>query len=208
MRTGPLRNGANLALAALLPAAAFAVHQLRYMLAFGVGAGAELSRSGHSYLHSVAPWLILLLALTVGAFLRAAGRAFAGQRTIPRYAMSLGVLWMLSATALVAIFVTQELLEGVFATGHPAGLTGIFGYGGWWSIPAAACVGLVVASLFHGALWVVDEVAGRRAPSLAPLRRRRIRPQAPRDLALPRSILGRGASRGRAPPLISVAFTF
>jgi len=37
----------------LMPAAAFAVHQLRYYLAYGSAAGAELQRTGHSYLHSV-----------------------------------------------------------------------------------------------------------------------------------------------------------
>ena len=61
----------------------------------------------------------------------------------------------------------QEFLEGLFATGHPGGLAGIFGYGGWWSIPAAVCVGLVLAAVFHGARWVLDEVAQRR---IAPCR--------------------------------------
>src|SRR5581483_12089280 len=68
---------------ALMPAAAFAVHQLRYWLAFGSQAGAELERQGHSYLHSVAPWIVFLIAVAVGAFLRALGRAFGGQRTTP-----------------------------------------------------------------------------------------------------------------------------
>ena len=117
----------------LLPPAAFVVHELRYMLAFGGGAGAELQRTGHSYLHSVVPWLVLLLALIVGGFLRAIGRALSGQRSLPRYAVSVAGLWMLCATALVLIFACQEFLEGLFATGHPAGLAGIFGYGGWWS---------------------------------------------------------------------------
>ena len=41
-----------LARAALVPAAALVVHQLRYVLAYGSGAGIELARQGHSYLHS------------------------------------------------------------------------------------------------------------------------------------------------------------
>ena len=44
----------------------------------------------------------------------------------------------------------------------PLGLAGIFGYGGWWAVPAAVCVGLVLAAVFHGARWVLDEVAQRR----------------------------------------------
>jgi hypothetical protein len=153
---------------ALLPPAAFAVHQLRYMLAFGGHAGVELQRTGHSYLHSVVPWLVVLLALATGGFLRALGRAFAGQTSAARFSLSLTALWMACSAALVAIFVCQEFLEGLFATGHPAGLAGVFGYGGWWSIPAAVCVGLVVATLMHGARWLVREVERRRArPYLA-----------------------------------------
>ena len=78
----------------------------------------------------------------------------AGQRSVQRYTVSLLGLWLACSAALVAIFATQEFLEGLFATGHPAGLVGIFGFGGWWSIPAALCVGLVLAAVFHGARWV------------------------------------------------------
>jgi hypothetical protein len=133
------------------------------MLAFGAQAGIHLQRTGHSYLHSLVPWIMLLVALAVGGFLRALGSAMRGQRSLPRYSLSLLGLWLACSACLVAIFATQELLEGWFATGHPAGLDGIFAYGGWWSIPAAVCVGLVVAALFHGARWVLHEVAERRA---------------------------------------------
>ena len=104
------------------------MHQLRYMLAFGWNDGAELRMTGHSYLHSVVPWLVLGLALADGGFLHAVGRALAGQRTLPRYAVSLtggyGCSarrhWWRSSDC-------QEFLEGLFASGHPAGLAGIFG---------------------------------------------------------------------------------
>jgi hypothetical protein len=144
-----------------MPAAAFAVHQLRYDLAYGSAAGAMLRRTGHSYLHSVVPWIVLLVAVALGGFLGALGRAVAGQRSPRRYTTSLLGLWLACAAFLIAIFATQEFLEGLFATGHPSGLAGIFGYGGWWSIPAAICIGLVLAALFHGALWVLDEAARR-----------------------------------------------
>ena len=49
----------SLARVALVPAAALAVHQLRYWLAFGSNASSELARQGHSYLHSVVPWIVL-----------------------------------------------------------------------------------------------------------------------------------------------------
>jgi hypothetical protein len=152
----------SLAQVALLPPAAFAVHQLRYMLAFGSSAGIELQRTGHSYLHSLVPWLILLVALVAGGFLKALGRAFAGQTSLSRYTLSFAALWLTCSACLVAIFVCQELLEGLFLTGHPAGLVGVFGFGGWWSIPASLCIGLVLAALFHGARWVLAEVVRRR----------------------------------------------
>jgi hypothetical protein len=47
---------------ALLPPAAFAAHQLRYLLAYGGPAGLQLPRTGHSYVHSVVPWPVVLLA--------------------------------------------------------------------------------------------------------------------------------------------------
>ena len=152
-----------MARAAVVPLAAFAVHQLRYLLAFGNGAGAELQRQGHNYLHSVVPWLVLALGLAVGAFLSLLGRAMSGRASLPRYGLSLFGLWVVCSAALIAIYTCQEFLEGLFATGHPAGLVGIFGYGGWWAIPAALCVGLVLAALFHSARWLLHEVAVRRA---------------------------------------------
>lgn len=175
----------RLAPLALMPAAAFAVHELRYWLAFGGRAGAVLQAHGHSYLHSVVPWIVLLVALAAGAFLRALGRALGGRYSTPRYTLSLVALWLLCAACLLAIYITQEFLEGLFATGHPAGLVGIFGYGGWWSVPAALAVGMVLAALFHGCRWVLDQVASRsrrcrpayRQASPAPLPDSLIRPR-------------------------------
>jgi len=155
-RQGPLR-GVGPAL--LMAPAAFAVHQLRYYLAFGSAAGGELQRTGHSYLHSAAPWLVAVVAVACGCFLQALGRALSSHRSLRSYSISLFGLWLVCSVVLVGIFCAQEMLEGVFAAGHPPGLDGVFGWGGWWSIPAAACIGLVVATLLHGARWVLDELA-------------------------------------------------
>lgn len=148
---------------ALLPPAAFAVHQLRYMLAYGGHAGVMLERTGHSYLHSVVPWIMLVVTLVLGGFLVALGKAFAGHNTAARYTRSLLGMWLACTACLIAIFSGQEFLEGLFAIGHPAGLAGIFGYGGWWAIPVAAVIGLLLAAIMHGALWVLREVAARHA---------------------------------------------
>jgi hypothetical protein len=183
-----------------MPAGALAVHQLRYWLAFHGSAGVELQRQGHSYLHSLVPWIVLLVAVAIGTFVRALGRAFGGECTLPRYTLSFAALWLVCAACLVLIYVCQEFLEGLFATGHPAGLAGIFGYGGWWSIPSSLAVGLVLASVFHGARWVISEVAHRRGDRPAVRRAPRIAPTCVLDLPAPRlAPLAVGWS-GRGPP--------
>lgn len=174
---------------ALMPAAALLVHQLRFMLAFGSGAGLALARQGHSYLHSLAPWIVMLVALAVGGFLSRVGRALGGQRSLPRYTLSFAALWLLCSICLVGIYFGQELLEGAFAVGHPAWLAGVFGTGGWWAIPAALCVGLVLAAIFHGARWVI---------SVAERYRTRVARAATHSASHPRP---RSALRSRCAPL-------
>jgi hypothetical protein len=191
---------AGLARLALMPVAALLVHQLRFQLAFGGRAGLELARQGHSYLHSLTPWIVILISVTVGGFVWALGRALAGQRSLSRYTVSFLGLWIFCAACLVAIYVTQESLEGLFAVGHPGGLAGVFGYGGWWAVPAALCVGLVLAAICHGARWVLDEVAHRRSGPLAA----RVIPSSlsscPGVAFLPRLSPLAGGWSGRGPP--------
>ena len=185
---------------ALMPVAALLVHQLRYVLAFGGQAGVELARQGHAYLHSLVPWIVLLVGVAVGAFLWALGRTLGGQRSLSRYAFSLAGLWIVCSGCLVAIYVVQELLEGLFATGHPLGLVGIFGYGGWWAVPVAVCVGLVLATIFHGARWVLDEIAGRRRLHARPRSARRGPVLRWRDAVLPALAPLADGWSGRGPP--------
>ena len=186
--------------ACLVPAGALAVHQLRYMLAFGLSASSVLARQGHSYLHSVVPWVVLALGAALGAFLCAVGRAMGGRRSLSRYTLSLTALWTLCSIALLSIYVAQEFLEGLMISGHPAGLAGIFGYGGWWAVPVAVCVGLVLAAIFYGATWVLDEVV-RRGDDRDPVSRPEARAaHRPRDFSLPRlQPLALGRSN-RGPP--------
>jgi hypothetical protein len=184
----------------LVPAAALAVHQLRFLLAFGHASGAQLAQTGHAYLHSLVPWIAALIGAAAGGFLCAVGRALSGQRSLRRYTASLAALWLACAGCLIAIYVAQEFLEGLFVTGHPAGLAGIFGYGGWWAIPVAVAIGLVLAAIFHGARWALDEIA-RRFVSAPPRRRRRAAtPGRPPALGLPRLAPLAGGWSGRGPP--------
>ena len=191
----------RLAPVALVPAGAFAVHQLRYWLTYGSHAGAQLQAQGHSYLHSLVPWIVLLLALAVGGLLRGLGRALGGECSLPRYTTSLAAMWLTCSACLLAIYVSQEFLEGLVAAGHPAGLAGIFGYGGWWSIPVSLAVGLVLASILHGARWVLREVARRCAACMPAPVRRAPAVRGPFSIPAPRlTPLARGWS-GRGPPL-------
>jgi hypothetical protein len=190
---------------ALMPAAAFAVHQLRFLLAFHAGAGLELQRQGHSYLHSVVPWIVLGIALVAGTFLRALGRAFGGRCSLPRYTISFAAVWLACSVALVAVYTAQELLEGLLAAGHPGGLVGVFGYGGWWSIPAAIAVGLVLAAAFHGAHWVLREVARHYSRRAALRRARAAALRLPRSVPLPRLAPIAGGWSGRGPPRVYAA---
>lgn len=181
----------------LLPVGAFVVHQLRYRIAYGPHADAQLQAQGHSYLDSFAPWLVLLLCLAAGSFLaRVAQAAVTGRAE--RHRHSFGAVWAASSGLLVAVYAVQELLEGFVAAGHPAGLHGIVGHGGWWAGVLAVVVGAAIAVLLRVAGAVVDAVARafhRQRPA-------RVVPDAPhaapcgprlRPLAL--------AQAGRAPPL-------
>jgi hypothetical protein len=137
----------------------------------------------------------------VGAFLRSFGRALSGQSSLSRYTVSFVALWLICAACLVGIYVVQELLEGMFLTGHPAGLAGVFGYGGWWSVPAALCIGLVLAAVFHGANWTLCEVGRRCAAARYAGLARETPKLRPRDVILrPIAPLAGGWS-GRGPPL-------
>ena len=181
----------------LLPVAALGVHELRYRLAYGHRTDSVLAAQGHGYLDSLAPWLVLLLGLALGTFLVRVARAAAGRRQRhPR--RSFAALWLLTTASLVAIYVVQEALEGVFSAGHPAGIAGLFGNGGWWSLAASVLLGAAIAGALRAAsavVAVVERLASRRARRIAaprPLRPASVLPS-------PRGALATAAA-GRAPP--------
>jgi len=180
-----------------MPAAAVVVHQLRYWLAYGSRANAELAAQGHSYLHSLVPWTILAVAVGAGLFLRRIAHALrtGEQGRVAR--LSAGWLWLAGWVALVLIYAAQETLEALLATGHPAGVAGVFGHGGWWAVPAAAGVALVVAGLLLvGRTLLRVAATARRVP-----RRARTKVFAPIDVAAAAVKPMARAAAGRAPPL-------
>jgi hypothetical protein len=193
--------------AALMPAAALLVHQLRYELAFGADAPRALATQGHAYLSSLTPWIVLLAALALGASLGslaqrwASGRAAAERQGAHRRIAGLRT-WLAASAALFAIFAGQELLEGAFAGGHAAGLAAVLAGGGWWALPAALLVGGLLALALRAGAATAAALA-----ELAPLRLRlRDAVRALRRLTLPAAPLlaapaplARSAA-GRAPP--------
>jgi hypothetical protein len=181
----------------LLPVAALGVHELRYRLAYGHRTDSVLAAQGHGYLDSLAPWLVLLLGLALGAFLVRVARALAGGRD-RHPSRSFAGLWLLTTASLVAIYAVQEALEGVFSAGHPAGLAGMYGNGGWWSLAAALVLGGGIAALLRLASVVV-EAAAWIAPRVVRRAAAAARPRPAGVLLVPRGVLATAAA-GRAPP--------
>lgn len=193
-RRGRLPSGSGLL---LVPAAALLVHQLRYTLAYGSQAGAQLAATGHSYQHSLVPWVILALGVGLSSFLRRAAHARRTGQTGPLARLSAVSLWGVTTVGLLAVYALQESLEELYASGHPTGVTGIFGHGGWWAVPSAVVVAVGVVALLRAGR-VVLRFAGRLAAR--PIRFRLLTPAAPAAvmLAVP-APLARAAA-GRAPP--------
>jgi hypothetical protein len=181
----------------VVPAAAMVVHQLRYSLAYGSRASAELTAQGHSYLHSLVPWMVLGLGAALSSFLRRAARAARTGDTGPLGRLSAPVLWALTTGLLVAVYAVQEGLEELFSAGHPTGAAGIVGHGGWWALPASAAVAVLVVALLRLGRAVL-RLAARRAPRGLVVRPVSIRlPPAP-ALAVAAPLAS--AAAGRAPP--------
>jgi hypothetical protein len=182
---------------ALLGAGALGLHELRYLIGYGGDAGHALAEQGHGYLDAVTAVVALTLVAALAALVAALVRGPGAAKRPPR---SWRLRWLACSGALLAVFTLQELVEGVLSPGHPAGLVGVAGSGGWIAVPLALAIGAVVAALLRGAEAVIARFA-------APLRRPRLR--APRS-ALPRVPLQIGprtlallATSGapRAPPL-------
>ena len=180
-----------------MPAAALAVHQLRYWLAYGSRANAQLASQGHSYLHSLAPWTVLALGIGATLFLRRVALALSTGNADGPARRPIATLWAITTAGLLAVYSVQETLESFLASGHPGGVAGVFGHGGYWALPAAAVVALVVVAVLRGGRAVLTAAAQLR-PRLAHLR--------PLSSSVPVGVLPAvarplaRAAAGRAPP--------
>jgi hypothetical protein len=179
---------------ALLGAGGLGLHELRYVIAYGGGADHALAAQGHGYLDAagavVALALVAALALLVASLVR-------GGAASARWSAR----WPVVSAGLLAIYVVQELAEGMLASGHPAGIDGVFGHGGLVAVPLALALGAAVAALLRGADAVLERFA---APRRAPLRRapRVELPRAPLSVRPRFAAVLAGPGAGRAPPFL------
>jgi len=150
------RPGSTLRSAALIALAALAVHQLRYLLAFGSDAHTELLRQGHAYLFQSLPVLIgfgisAIAAGLVRAVLRGpAGAAIESHR----------LRALLYATSIAAVFAVQETAEGLLFAGHAGGIAAVFAAGGWLALPLVILFGGLCAAL-DGGLAKLESLVAR-----------------------------------------------
>lgn len=159
----------------LLSFAALAVHELRYLLAYGDRASEALARQGHAYLSDLGGALITVLLATLLATLLASALAPPARRPGQAARSAFPRTTALYAIALLAIFCAQELTEGVVAAGHPAGLAAVLAHGGLLAVPLALAAGAACA-LACLALQGVERTLARMAFH---------RPARPRPPALP-----------------------
>jgi hypothetical protein len=154
-------------LVALLSAGALAVHQLRYLIAYGDQSHRVLVMHGHEYLSSVTQAVVVLVGLAIIGFL---GHLFAIKR-LPAAATEPAApradrLWLSGAIALTLVFFLQEFVEGQLEGANSSGLHGIFGHGGWIAVPLAIAIAGLVALLMRGAGTVIEHAIRRSCSSI------------------------------------------
>ena len=146
--------------ASLLSLGALAVHELRYWLAYGRGAGEALAHQGHGYVSDLGGVLVVLALATLLATLLAGALAPPPRAAHDPPGAAFRRTAGLHALALAAIFCAQELTEGAIAAGHPAGLAAVLAHGGWVFLPLALAIG-ALCSLACLALRGVDRTLSR-----------------------------------------------
>jgi hypothetical protein len=183
---------------ALVAAGSLVVHELRYALEYGSRTGQVLAYEGHSYL----PFAEALVAvLWISACMRFACSVLrAGRSESPGSVPSLHRLWLSATGALVGIYTAQEAIEGAVSPGHPGGLLGIYGDGGWTALLIAGAVGALVALLVRGSHHALQALARRRHAQPRVRAQRGRWPAASTSLPLRRLDIIAANLAGRAPP--------
>ena len=187
-----MRIAHKVRLASILAVGAFALHQVRYLVASGAASSA--AHSAHGYMTDLmAPIAVLVLAAALATLIR--GTEGAAPVRAP-----LGRRSAVFAGALLAIYVGQESLETMLTVGHPA-LPAMLGAGGWIAVPLAALIGAMSALLARALERVERAIAivhAIRLRSRAPAVRGRALPA--RELSLLFAPLAFGLARRPPPP--------
>jgi hypothetical protein len=144
----------------LIGIAALVLHEVRYYAAYGDRTPRALADQGHSYLPLIGVLVVLLLVIVLVRLGRALTAALRGITVDPR-PPRFGRLWAYSSSALMAVYCIQEGVEGHLSAGHPGGLLGIFGNGGWTAILLALAFGALIAALLHAVDATVRVLAQR-----------------------------------------------
>jgi len=157
---------------ALIAVGALGVHDLRYLLAYHGHAGQELALQGHAYLRFATPALAGLLVLAAAAFASRLMRAYTqGDEGAGVRMPSTRRVWLFASALLIAVYSSQEWLEGLLAEGHPGGIGAPFSHGGWLAVPLALAIGLLIALALRGAATAIAVAAARgRARMAVPAR--------------------------------------
>jgi hypothetical protein len=184
----------------VFPASVLAVHELRYVLAYGSRAGSELSAHGDHYVTTAAvvTGALVGLAMAVGVVRLLATSRGQGSLAVPR--VPVWLLWLGLTLLLLVGFWALEGVELIFEPSHgiSAGAR-VFADGGLWAVPAAMFVAALMALLVLGGRVLLRIVVRRR--TLRPVDRvPGPRPLVQRVLFSVRPMAGRVA--GRAPPAL------
>jgi hypothetical protein len=181
-------RGTALRSTALLLAGMLAVHDLRFVLAYGADAPRMLAEPGHEYLPFAAAAALVLIASAGIQLARRRGRL----APAPRRSSTLVAGTLRAAALLTALYVVQETFEGLLTPNHP-----VFEHGGWTVLPVALVAGAVITLLERGARRIeVRGEPGARFAAPAPVRKSRPAPV----VTVPRpAVMGLNRA-GRAPP--------
>jgi hypothetical protein len=181
-----------------------AVHQFRYLLAYGAHAGHELTVHGDTYVGLAVPLVIVALGVPVAAVLSRVARAWRGDGGAAVGRRPWWSLWLTATVLLVAGFVVLELLEIAVEPDHPPGLAGVLGDGGWWALPAAGIVAGLFTMLARGGRTLLRSLARWRHPQRPLVWHTPSRRTLGVDRRPARTPLA-GCAAGRPPPIASPA---
>lgn len=177
------------------------MHQLRYVLAYGSHAAAQLSAHGDHYVATATVTSGALVAVALGLSVLKLPATWRGRAHVEIVRGPLRLLWLGLILLLFAGYCALEGLETVFEPDRAAGIAEIFGSGGWWALPAAAFVAGLVALLVHGGHALLVVMARRRLPRRATTSN--ARPRASRGTVLPWRPMA-SCAPGRAPPVTAL----